>query len=456
MNHQSNVGRLSDTSIHGWYRMVYAFSDQIIYDLAEEWDISDSDLILDPFVGTGTTVVAAKTMGIDAIGADTSPIAVLASRAKTTWDVDVNEFTTQTAKLIKNIKPIFNKIENEQNTTFYSNSESNDQEVDLAQYNLEKPKKTPKDWLSEKPRQKMLVLRHHVDAMSESSAVAGDVIDLIRLAMCAILPENVANVGFGPEAYKKSFKKNVPVLHHFKNKIDTFTEDLNTVQRRIESGDLNPGATEIVDADARVIGDPLLNDSDLLATHNSVDYVITSPPYPAEHDYTRNQRLELVWLGQLEDNSDLQAIKKRNIRSNTKNIYVDDDDGATLNIRDNDRIDNIVTKMEHIIKQEEIEHGFGQYYPRVVEEYFAGMQRHLQQVFDIMAPGGKAGYVVADSGSYWQVDIPTGTILGELAEKRIGFNKISIKHWRDLRATTGKKDSQNEEILILEKPRNNV
>lgn len=452
MEHQSNVARLSDTTLHDWYRMVYAYSDQIIYDLAEEWGMTEDDLLLDPFVGTGTTAVAAKTIGIDAIGADASPIAVLASRAKTTWDVDIAAFRTAAEELIETVEPVFNEIGSQENTTLSSFGDEEPVSVDLDIYDLEKPDKTPKDWLSEKPRQKMLVLRHHVEELASADDVDEDVVDLIRLAMCAIMPEDVGNVGFGPEAYKTKVKEDVPVLQYFEKKIEKMASDLQTIQTRIDGGDKTPGETEIVDVDARVIGDKLTADSELLASHGSVDYVITSPPYPAEHDYTRNQRLELVWLGVLEDNSDLQAIKKRNIRSNTKNIYVDDDDGEQLNIRDNDRIDTIVTRMEQIIEEEEISHGFGQYYPRVVEEYFAGMQRHLQQVYDIMSPGGKAGYVVADSGSYWQVDIPTGTILGELAEERIGFEEIGIKHWRDLQATTGKKDTQNEEILILEKP----
>lgn len=453
MNHQSNVARLSDTTIHDWYRMVYAYSDQIIYDLVEEWGITESDLLLDPFVGTGTTAVAAKTLGIDAIGADASPIAVLASRAKTTWDVDIGSFQTEVDSLIETVEPVFNEIGSQNNTTLSSYNDDETKPVKLESYDLEKPEKTPKDWLSEKPRKKMLVLRHHVEELATTDRVDDDVVDLIRLAMCAILPEDVGNVGFGPEAYKTSMKEDVPVLQYFENKIDKIASDLQTIQSNVAGGEVSPGATEIFDADARLIGEKLTENSELLEAHNGVDYVITSPPYPAEHDYTRNQRLELVWLGNLEDNSDLQNIKKRNIRSNTKNIYVDDNDGEQLNIRENDQINEIVDRMEQIIVEEEIEHGFGQYYPRVVEEYFAGMQRHLQQVYDIMAPGGKAGYVVADSGSYWQVDIPTGKILGEIAEERVGFEKEGIKHWRDLQATTGKKDSQNEEILILEKSR---
>lgn len=449
MKGKSNIARLSETDIHDWYRMVYSYSDQIITDLVEEFGITQDDLILDPFNGTGTTTVAAKAQGIDSIGTDASPIAVLAGRVKTNWNIDLEEFAERRNQLLQTVEPVFKAISAEDNVTLTSFGATGGEDVDLSQYDFEEPEKTPKDWLSEKPRKKMLALRHHVNKLPDD-----EITDFIRLAMCAILPEDVANIGFGPEAYRKTIQDDVDVYTLLDNKLDKMVADLRRVQQSIESGKLSPGEAEVLYADAREVADVLRDESELLHTekHNGeIDYVITSPPYPAEHDYTRNQRLELIWMGEMEDNTDLQRIKKANIRSNTKNIYVDDNEGEELNIRDNERIDNIVSEMEHIIVEEDIQHGFGQYYPRVVEEYFAGMQKHFQQIFEMMAPGGKAAYVVADSGSYWQVDIKTGEILGELAEERVGFVDSETKLWRNLQATTGKKD-QREEILILTKP----
>lgn len=448
LKHQSNVARLADTEFHDWYRFVFAYSDRIITTLVDEYSITEDDLVLDPFNGTGTTTLASKKLGIDSIGADVSPISTLAARSKTNWDIDLDEFRTRRDELLQTIEPVFNEISAEGNVTLRSFSDSNvsREAIDLSKYDFAKPEKTPKDWLSEKPRKKMLALRHHIEALPDD-----EVTDLLRLAMCAILPESVANIGFGPEAYRVSMEDDVDVLNILITKLDKMESDLCRVQEEMEKG-FEPGETEILDIDARHIGAEIRSQSKLFDRHGSVDYVITSPPYPAEHDYTRNQRLELVWLGILENNQDLQRIKKRNIRSNTKNIYVADDDGEQLNIRDNSRIDDIIIKMENIIEEEDIQHGFGQYYPRVIEEYFAGMERHLRGVYELLSPGGRAIYVVADSGSYWQVDVQTGTILSEIAENRIGYELEGLKLWRELNATTGEKD-QREELLILRKPK---
>jgi len=451
LKHQSNLARLNDLSIHAWYRFVYAYSDEIITGLVDELEITQDDLVIDPFNGTGTTTLAAKKLGIDAIGTDTSPASVLSARTKTNWDVDIEEFDKRRSALLSTIQPIFKQISSEGNTTLDSFGDSTSEEIDLSKYDFSEPKKAPKGWLSEKPLKKMKVLRHHVEEMPDD-----ELADLFRLAMIAILPEDVGNVRFGPEATRdRKQEGDKDVYSILKTKLNNMKRDLEQIQEAVENGTVEPCDTEIRRADARKLADTLRSDSRLLQTdkhEGEIDYVITSPPYPAEHDYTRNQRLELIWLGVCDDNKDLQEIKKMNIRSHTKNIYVADDEGEQTNIRENDRIDAIVTEMETIIEEEDISHGFGQYYPRVIEEYFAGMLHHFEQAYDVLADGGKAAYVVGDSGSYWQVEVETAEILAELAEKRVGFEDPQVRLWRNMAATTANYNDVEENILILTKP----
>lgn len=452
MKRLSNIGRLEDVSIHEWYRFVYAYSDRIITTLIDEFDIEEDDLVTDPFNGTGTTVLTAKKHGIDAIGTDTSPASILSARTKTNWSVDLDEFRARRSELSDAIEPVFGRITAEGSTPLSEfETGGSPENVSLEKYDFSEPKKTPKGWLSEKPLKKMKVLRYHVEELPDD-----EVTDLFRLAMIAILPEDVGNVRFGPEATRDPTQEgDEEVLSLFTKKLNRIETDLRRVQEAVENGELVPGETEIIRTDARTLAEALREESELLRAEKhdgEIDHLITSPPYPAEHDYTRNQRLELIWLGAADDNKELQKIKKANIRSHTKNIYVADDEGERVNIRENERIDSIVSEMERILEERDVQHGFGQYYPRVIEEYFAGMQRHFEQVYELMAPGGKAAYVVGDSGSYWQVEVETAEILGELAEERVGFVDSEIKLWRNMAATTAEYDDVEENILVLTKP----
>ena len=56
--------------------------------------------VLDPFMGSGTTLLACKERGIDCYGFDVSPLAVLASRAKTN-DYDIAELKVAIKELSK-------------------------------------------------------------------------------------------------------------------------------------------------------------------------------------------------------------------------------------------------------------------------------------------------------------------------------------------------------------------
>ncbi|MFX0201734.1 MAG: DNA methyltransferase [Candidatus Hodarchaeota archaeon] len=68
---------------HQWYSFIQAFSAQLVRHVLSKFSHS-SGLILDPFVGTGTTCVECKILGIPSVGIDVNPMALFASRVKTT------------------------------------------------------------------------------------------------------------------------------------------------------------------------------------------------------------------------------------------------------------------------------------------------------------------------------------------------------------------------------------
>src|SRR5207244_4277850 len=85
----SNVIQAADTPIHRWYRFVQSYPPHLVRKYIERFNLSADALLLDPFCGTGTTLVEAKLRGLPSVGCDAHPFAVVASRVKTNWALSV-------------------------------------------------------------------------------------------------------------------------------------------------------------------------------------------------------------------------------------------------------------------------------------------------------------------------------------------------------------------------------
>src|SRR4030042_883114 len=88
--------------IYNWFYFKEGYSRDLVMLLLDRYAGAKNNLnmsstspeasvsVLDPFVGSGTTLLACKERGIDSYGFDVSPLAVLAGRAKTN-DYDIGE-----------------------------------------------------------------------------------------------------------------------------------------------------------------------------------------------------------------------------------------------------------------------------------------------------------------------------------------------------------------------------
>lgn len=180
----------------------------------------------------------------------------------------------------------------------------------------------------------------------------------------------------------------------------------------------------------------------------SIDVVITSPPYPNEKDYTRTTRLESVMLGFIQSKHELQRMKKGLVRSNTRGVYRDDDDDSWITHLPQ------IQQLADTIEQRRIElqktSGFERLYARVTRLYFGGMARHLSELRPCLRPGARLAYVVGDQASYFRVMIRTGTILAEIA-RELGYRVVAIDLFRT-RIATATREQMREEVVVLEWP----
>jgi hypothetical protein len=197
---------------------------------------------------------------------------------------------------------------------------------------------------------------------------------------------------------------------------------------------------QVYKADSRVLRD--------LLRPNSIDGVITSPPYPNEKDYTRATRLESVLLGFVEDKQDLRRLKANLVRSNTRGVYKgDSDDRLVEHHAEIQRIAGEIEKRRITLGKTS---GFERLYARVTKLYFGGMMRHLSDLRVALRPGAQCAYVVGDQASYLRVMIRTGHLLADIAGS-LGYEVVGIDLFRT-RLATATREQLREEVVVLRWP----
>jgi hypothetical protein len=96
-----------DRSIHGWYRFVLSFPPHLVDGYMERFKMSRAKRLLDPFCGTGTTLVQAKKRGIPSVGIEANPVAAFASRVKVDWSPDPDGLKNHSRRIYENVSEEF-------------------------------------------------------------------------------------------------------------------------------------------------------------------------------------------------------------------------------------------------------------------------------------------------------------------------------------------------------------
>ena len=254
------------------------------------------------------------------------------------------------------------------------------------------------------------------------------------LALISEVVEESSNIKFGPELYCGPKKTASNVIEGFAHRVEAMEDDIASLDAVYPEATVNHG-------DSRYLSKSLQRER-----IGPLAAVICSPPYPAEHDYTRNTRLELAFLNEVTDRSSLQTIKRLMIRCHTKGIYQGDKDGRL--VESNAPLKAIVDELEK--RAQSKTHGFARLYGKVIQEYFGGMKKHFKSVLPRVRGGAQCAYVVGDQASYLGVHIPTAHILADLAEQ-VGLECVGIRKWRTRIASTTKR-RLDENVLILRRP----
>jgi hypothetical protein len=243
--------QLRSRPIHRWYAFPHSFTGDLVDALIAEWGLNEKDRILDSFAGAGTTILASKLKSIPATGCDLSPFAVFVSKVKTR-----NYSRQHLDTLAQDLLHHLSRMKFAAAGREYS---------DLVRRALPNG---------------ILATFEGIDKAIGSSPGSQKEKDFFRLALIAIIPKYsraVATGGWLKWVSKRT--KKTSIFHAFAEQVILMRDDLSAYPQATG----NHWLARCADARA-------LPDKD--ATYSAV---ITSPPYPNRHDYTRVFGVELMF-----------------------------------------------------------------------------------------------------------------------------------------------------------------
>lgn len=395
------------------------FDWKLVQHVIDLLKIGPNHLVLDPFCGAGTTLVQCKKKGIPSVGIDANPVCTLASQVKTSWHLNPERLDTILADVLAAVSCFEQELLD-----------------DAALAYLRDSGMIERGWLSLHKAKKILT----IDAAIKQVPMEPAERQFFRLALMSAVVGRIADIKFGPEVYCLRDPKRTHVVHSFTKAVAMLIEDI----AKIRASNVPSMQSSVFLGESRQSG--ILQE----ATVSGADFIITSPPYPAEHDYTRSTRLELIMMGHVQNKADLRPLKQRMVRCHTKGIYKTDSDARYS--AGYPSVQQVARELDH----RALSHtdGFSRLYGRMVREYFGGMICHLRNINKVVKPGGRCAYVIRDQQSLLGLYIDTPRIFAEVATSRAqGFYLDSMIEWKQSRGSTGER-TLSEKIVVLRKRHN--
>lgn len=422
VDYQINRVKKEDRVFHDWYRFVLSFPPHLVQDYLDRFDVQSGDLVLDPFTGTGTTLIESKLRGFNSVGIEANPIIRHITQTKLRWNGNPERLLDCALDIANEVNKIFKRQGLNDNTL-----ENRFIKFSMLDLPSDSKKILLANSISPLPLHKSLTLLKKIQEVDNETK------DYLLIAFLKTVIKDLSNLRFGPEIGLGKIKQDANILSPWLSNVKDIKDDLDLIQSKGYTGD-----SSVILGDSRNANQYLMP--------KSVKAVITSPPYPNEKDYSRTTRLENVLLGFINNKNELRDVKKTFVRSNTRSVYKEDEDHKYIQHLKS------ITSVAEKIEAKRIElgktSGFEKMYSKVTLQYFGGMARHLSSLRSSLRPRAKLAYVVGDQASYLRVMIKTGELLAEIAES-LGYKVVDIELFRTRFATASKAELR-EEVLILE------
>lgn len=406
--------------IHRWYPFVEGYSKEFIQSIINENKNEGRTIecCLEPFSGSGTTALELQSLGIKCYSFEVNPLMYLIGKVKLETDYDY-----------KSAQYWFNDITN-------TRSRLNDADLNSVFPTLYESEDRKK-WNYDKPvGQAIKKLEIAIQTITEPIYK-----ELFTIALASILLD-VSNLYRNGKclSYKKNWEtieiSEADVFSKFDEKVtkELFVDIKNSAKNRSAVSQKNKFL--LFNADSRyAINEKVKNES--------VDLVITSPPYLNSRDYTDTYMLELKTLGFTKDNYQIKKLREHTFRSHVQ-----------IHWNDETMIEN--TLLEKTLKElNKATVNFELWNNSIIDMvrlYFVDMEKIFEELYAKMKIGGKVYFNVSNS-AYFNIEIKTLDICASIAEQ-VGFSVQEIRKARYLKTSPQQKRHVKnllEGVIVLEK-----
>lgn len=393
------------TPVQRWFPYREGYSTKLVNAFIKELKITGN--VFDPFSGSGTTLLAARTNNLNSIGIDVNPISVLVSKAENEkyTDVDIDNFKNE-LKILQTLLKSDVLIE----TSFDLASKVFNPEI----------------------LQALLQLKLHIKKIANLK-----IQNLFFVAWLSIIEEvsNIKKEGNGIK-YKNRKRTANGYINIDKDiwEKQTFPEDKFVFVKSKLCLHLENILSDIInhfgdcEKQPKVFQGSCLDFDKIFS--EEIEFTFYSPPYCNCFDYFEIHKVDL-WLGDFVTNKDeFRLLRNTGFRSNTNSL------NHKPIVYKNKYLENLISLFDS-------EKLWNSRIPSVVRGYFDDTYALLNKLYKQTKKGGFVGIVVGNS-AYSGVIIPSDVLIANIA-KEIGFTVKYVFVTRHL--TTSSQQKQELEVL---------
>ncbi len=383
-------------SVHGLHEYKGRFNPQIARFLLNYLGSNRKTKVLDPFCGSGTTIIESALGGIQAVGIDANPLAVFLCNAK------LKALTIPADEIGASLESVLRS---------------------LTRRSEHMPSWVPSDsrlsYLKKWFSLETLIL---LERLRGSIAKKGGQAESVLLSLVSDLLREYSLQEPSDLRIRRRISPfpSEPLLYALKKKADAFVRNLRASQAITGLLDVNCRALV---GDSRKTGEVGQRSSN----PRYYDLVITSPPYATALPYIDTQRLSLIWLGltSVEDLRSLEAFAVGSREFGRNAINWD----ARLQENADGLPDSLATLCHTLRKALRPEDGFRRRAtPMLIYRYFAEMRQVFAGLRSVLRSGARLAFVVGANhttlgGQTFRID--SAESLANIAE-HLGFRIAEV------------------------------